>query len=77
MFEFDKCCLFCGKECIVEADPKHRDRFDRNPGVLCRTADRGKSKEGTKRKSFKEVLEEVSFCKKDSNRGRGSSTGFW
>ena len=37
VFEFEKCCLFCGKECIVIAHLKHQDRCDRNPGVFCRT----------------------------------------
>ena len=48
-----------GEECIVDVDPKHLDRFERNPGVMCKTADRGKSKDGKQRKSFKEVIEEV------------------
>ena len=58
-FEFQKFCFFCGEECIVDVDPKHPDRFERNPGVMCKTADRGKSKDGKQRKSFKEVIEEV------------------
>ena len=44
---------------MVKIDTKHLDRFDRNPGVLCRTADRGKSKDGKQRKSFKEIIIEV------------------
>ena len=44
---------------MIEADPKHQDRFEENPGVLCKTADRGKSKDGIPRKSFRAVLEEV------------------
>ena len=51
--------FFCGEECIVDVDPKDPDRFERNPGVMCKTADRGKSKDGKQRKSFKEVIEEV------------------
>ena len=51
--------FFCGEKCIVEVDLKHPDRFERNPGVMCKTADRGKSKDGKQRKSFKEVIEEV------------------
>ena len=58
-FEFRKLCFFCGEECIVEVDPRHPNRFDRKPGMLCRTADRGKTKDGIQRKSFKEVIEEV------------------
>ena len=57
-FEFQKFYFFCG-ECIFDVDPKHPDRFERNPGVMCKTADRGKSKDGKQRKSFKEVIEEV------------------
>ena len=51
--------FLCGEECIVDVDPKDPDRFERNPGVMCKTADRGKSKNGKQRKSFKEVIEEV------------------
>ena len=31
---------------IVDVDPKHPDRFERNPEVMCKTVDRGKSKGG-------------------------------
>ena len=44
--------FFCGEECIVDVDPKDPDRFERNPGVMCKTADRGKSKDGKQKKSF-------------------------
>ena len=54
--------FFCGEECIVDVDPKDPDRFERNPGVTCKTADRGKRKDGKQRKSFKEVIEEVKTC---------------
>ena len=40
---------------------KHPDRWTKNSGVLCRTADRVKTKHGEKRKSFKEVLLEVYY----------------
>ena len=46
----------------MNGDPKHPARWEKNPGVLCRTADRGKDKEGRPRKSFEDVLLEV--CKK-------------
>lgn len=58
-FDFKKLCLFCGEPCAVEPDERHPDRFEKKPGVLCRTADRGKSKEGINRKGFKEVLLDV------------------
>ena len=58
-FEFQKVCFLCGEECIVDVNPKHRDIFERNPRVMCKTADRGRSKHGKQRKSFKEVVEEV------------------
>ena len=60
-FEFQKvlCVCVCGEECVVDVDPKLPDRFERNPGVMCKTADRGKSKDGKQMKSFKEVIEEV------------------
>ena len=45
-FEFQKFCFLCGEECIVDMDPKHPDRFEQNPGVMCKTAHRGKSKDG-------------------------------
>ena len=56
---FKNFVFFYGEECIVDVDPKHLDRFERHPGVMCKTADRGKSKNGKQRKSFKEVIEEV------------------
>ena len=58
-FEFQTFCFFCWEECIVDMDPKHSDRFEQNPGVMCKTAHRGKSKDGKQRKWFKEVIEEV------------------
>ena len=60
--EFQTFCFFCGEECIVDIDPKHPDKFERNPGIMCKTADRGKSKDGKQSKSFKEVIEEVKTC---------------
>ena len=62
-FNFKTECLFCGEKCAVEADPKNPKRFKKNPGVLCRTADRGSAKfEGGKEvkgKSFKQVILDV------------------
>ena len=46
----------------MTGDPKHLARSEKNPGVLCRTADHGKDKKGRPRKIFKDVLLEV--CKK-------------
>ena len=60
-FDFKTNCLICGKVCEVEPDKKNPERFNRNPGYLCRTADRGKDKQGRIRKPFKEVLEDVRF----------------
>ena len=51
-------------------DKKHPDRWKKNPGVLCRTADRGKTKHGEKRKSFKEVLLEVYYKRGPFSRKR-------
>ena len=58
-FDFNTLCFICSEPCAVVPDERHPDRFDKKPGILCRTADRGKSKEGIKRKSFKEVLLDV------------------
>ena len=54
-FNFKENCLICGDYCEVNRDPKHPDRWEKNRGILCRTADRGK-----RNKTFKEVLLEVS-----------------
>ena len=59
-FNFTTSCFICGEECDVKPDKKHPDRWKKNPGILCQTADRGRSKDGEKRKSFKEVLLQVS-----------------
>ena len=61
-FNFTKDCFICGDSCNVTGDPKHPDRWERNPGILCRTTDRGKDKGGRTRKSFKDVLLEI--CRK-------------
>ena len=62
-FEFRNHCFFCGEKCAVVADPKHPNRFKKNPGVLCRTADRGNAKfddgKEVRRKSFKQVILDV------------------
>ena len=60
-FDFECNCLFCGAEChIVNPDKKNPQRWERNKGVLCRTADRGKSIDGIRRLSFREVIIQVS-----------------
>ena len=56
-FGFKKACIICGEACAVPPNKKHPDRWKKNPGFLCRRADRGKNKEGNKGKSFKEVLQ--------------------
>ena len=59
-FEFETKCFFCGGTCNIEK-PKHCKNPNRwKKGMLCQTADRGKSKEGITRLSFKEVLLQVS-----------------
>ena len=59
-FEFKTQCFICGRNCAVKADHKHPDCFKKNPGVLCRTADRGSAKfedgKEVKRKSFKQIM---------------------
>ena len=45
--------------CSIEPDAKHPDRWKQNPVFLCKTADRRIGKDGSKRKTFKEVLVEV------------------
>ena len=56
-FNFAKACFICTKDCPVEnPDPKNPSRWEKNRGILCQTADRGKSNDGRPRKSFKEVL---------------------
>ena len=59
-FVFEEACFFCGEPCDTEPDQKHPDCWARNPGYLCRTADRGKDELGNKKMTFKEVLLEVS-----------------
>ena len=40
-FDFKKHCIFCGFQCSVVPDPKNPERWKKNKGMLCRTADRG------------------------------------
>ena len=50
IFDFKRACFICGEVCAVQPDKKHPDRWKKNPGILCRTADRGKNKDGYKKK---------------------------
>ena len=54
--DFKKNCFFCANSCNIEPDSKHYDRWRKNKGMLCRTADREKGK-----KLVKEVLLEVNY----------------
>ena len=45
-------CFICGQWCNVTGDPKHPARWEKKLGVLCKTADCGKDKDGRPRKSF-------------------------
>ena len=56
MFDFKRNCFICGQSCEVTPDLKNPGRWEKNCGILCQTADRGKSN-----KSFKEVLLEVGY----------------
>ena len=56
VFDFQKLCLFCAKPCSIIPDERHQDRWEKNPGILCKTADR-------KVLSFKEVLLQVNLLK--------------
>ena len=55
-FDFKKSYFICGSKCIVEPDPKHPSCWNKEQGVLSKTADRGKGKQ-----SFKDVLLQVVF----------------
>ena len=45
MSEFKKYCFFCEEDYEVEPDTKHPDRFEKNPDILRRAADRDKDYE--------------------------------
>lgn len=53
-FNFKVNCFICGEVCQTVPDPKHPDRWSKNKGILCRTADRGAGK-----LSFKEVMLDI------------------
>ena len=57
-FVFQEHCLFCGKTCNLQRDPKHPDRW--RPAYLCREAI---SKGG--KKSFKDTILEACDVRKD------------
>ena len=61
VFDFRKLCLFCAKPCSIIPDERHPDRWEKNPGILCKTADR--KVQGQKVLSFKEVLLQVNLLK--------------
>ena len=58
-FDFKKFCFFCGKTCEISKPKGCRNPKRWKKGILCRTADRGKSKEGIRRLQFKEVILKV------------------
>ena len=55
-FDFIKNCLFCANSGSIEPDSKHCNRWRKNKGMLCCTADGGKGK-----KLFKEILLELNY----------------
>ena len=59
--DFRKLCLFCAKPCSIIPDERHPDRWEKNAGILCKTADR--KVQGQKVLSFKEVLLQVNLLK--------------
>ena len=59
-FPFEDARLLCGEHCDITPDPKHPNRWAKNLGCLCMTADRGIDELRMKRMTFKEVLLEVS-----------------
>ena len=61
VFDFQKLCLFCAKPCGIILDEQHPDRWEKNSGNLCKTADR--KVQGQKVLSFKEVLLQVNLLK--------------
>ena len=61
VFDFRKLCLFCAKPCSITPDERHPDRWEKNPGILSKTADR--KVQGQKVLSFKEVLLQVNLLK--------------
>ena len=42
IFESKKHCIICGEHCNVVKDKKHPDRWEKNKGLRCTTAGRGK-----------------------------------
>ena len=69
-FDFKSKCFFCGENCLVEPDPKNPARFRKKPGVLCKTADRGKTKsedrKTIRRKTFKVVSVMIEQTQKET-----------
>ena len=49
----------CGEACSIKKDVRHPDHWGKNPGIICRTANRGFPKDGLRRESFKEILLQV------------------
>lgn len=54
-----KACFICGEACNIKNDVGHPDHWEKNPGILCKTADQGFSKDSLRRKYFKGVLLKV------------------
>ena len=61
-FEFKTSCFICGHLCAIVPDERHPERWEKNKGILCKTADRGSGK-----KSFKEVLLQVCNQRDDAD----------
>ena len=53
-FDFKCHCILCASECAMAPDAKNPARWQKNKGILCKTADRGEGK-----LSFKDVTLQV------------------
>ena len=55
-FQFKRNCFICGDVGSIEPDKKHPDRWKKNKGFLCRTADRGKGKKHLRSICYKSAV---------------------
>ena len=67
ILDLKKHCIICGEYCTVIRDKKHPDRWKKNRGFRCRTADRGKGNLSSKETPL-QVNENDNAYKKTSER---------
>ena len=79
VFDFRKFCLFCAKPCSIMPDEQHPHRWEKDPGIVCKTGN--KKIPGTKspkflRSSSSGKFIKIKYCNFEGNRCSYSPINF-